>query len=198
MSGNFAKEQLKSIVERVERLEEEKKAISDDIKEVYLEAKANGFDAKVIKEIIKLRKMDATERAEYEAMLDLYTEALGMGGTPLWDAAREPEPTTISERAAAAAKPRKGSVAQALSAMGTPVPLTEDEKAKGVAAAWVGKDGTRVSIAAGGAARQPVPDHDPATGELLDPIGTAGNVMRDVHDNPAAAAEGFAKDQWAT
>lgn len=70
--------QLKSIVERIERLEEEKKAISGDIKEVYAEAKANGFDTKVLKSIITLRRMEAAERQELESLIDVYMAALGM------------------------------------------------------------------------------------------------------------------------
>ena len=76
-----AKEQLRSIVERVERLEEEKKAIADDIKDVYAEAKANGFDAKVLRKVVSLRKQDADERAEHEMVLDTYLHALGMIGS---------------------------------------------------------------------------------------------------------------------
>ena len=74
----FAKDQLKAIIERIERLEEEKKAISDDIRDVYAEAKGNGFDTKALRTIIRLRKQDANERAEAEAVLDLYMAALGM------------------------------------------------------------------------------------------------------------------------
>ena len=77
-SGGIARDQLKSIVERIERLEEEKKALSDDIKEVYAEAKGNGFDTKVLRTVIRLRKQDAAERQEQEAVLDLYLHALGM------------------------------------------------------------------------------------------------------------------------
>lgn len=73
-----AREQLKSIVERVERLEEEKKAISDDIRDVFGEAKANGFDVKVLRQVVLLRKQDLTERREQEAVRDLYLQALGM------------------------------------------------------------------------------------------------------------------------
>lgn len=75
---SFARDQLKSIVERVERLEEEKKTIADDIRDVYAEAKANGFDTKVLRKVIALRKKDKTEREEEEAVLDLYLQALGM------------------------------------------------------------------------------------------------------------------------
>jgi uncharacterized protein (UPF0335 family) len=75
---NFAKDQLKSIVERVERLEEEKTALSGDIREVYAEAKGNGFDAKIVRQVVRLRKMDSTEREERDALLDLYMSALGM------------------------------------------------------------------------------------------------------------------------
>jgi len=79
MADNMvAKEQLRSIVERIERLEEEKKAIADDIRDVYAEAKGNGFDTKVLRQVIGLRKKDSTERQEQEAVRDLYMSALGM------------------------------------------------------------------------------------------------------------------------
>ena len=73
-----AQDQLRSFVERIERLEEEKKTIGDDIKDVYAEAKGNGFDTKVLRKVISLRKQDADERQEQEAILDLYLQALGM------------------------------------------------------------------------------------------------------------------------
>ena len=75
---NQTGEILKSFIERIERLEEEKASISADIREVFAEAKANGFDTKVLKEVIKLRKMDSDERAEKESLLDVYLHALGM------------------------------------------------------------------------------------------------------------------------
>jgi uncharacterized protein (UPF0335 family) len=75
---SFAQGQLKSIVERIERLEEEKKTIAADIKEVYAEAKGNGFDTKILRKVISLRKKEATEREEEQSMLDLYMAALGM------------------------------------------------------------------------------------------------------------------------
>ena len=80
MSGKttFAHGQLKSIVERIERLEEEKKVIAGDIKEVYAEAKANGFDTKILRKVISLRKKEPAERDEEESMLDVYMAALGM------------------------------------------------------------------------------------------------------------------------
>ena len=70
-------DQLKSIVERIERLEEEKKTIADDIKEVYAEAKGNGYDVKVLRKVIAIRKRDRNERLEEEAILDLYLQAVG-------------------------------------------------------------------------------------------------------------------------
>ncbi len=80
MSGpaGFAAEQLKSFVERIERLEEEKQTIQDDIKDVYAEAKGNGFDVKILRQVIRIRKQDKSEREEQEAVLDLYLQALGM------------------------------------------------------------------------------------------------------------------------
>ncbi|AMM84131.1 DUF2312 domain-containing protein [Martelella sp. AD-3] len=75
-----ARDQLRSFIERIERLEEEKKTISDDIKDVYAEAKGTGFDTKVLRKIIALRKLDEQERMEEEAVLDTYMIALGMIG----------------------------------------------------------------------------------------------------------------------
>ena len=74
----FAKDQLKAFVERIERLEEEKKTISDDIRDVYAESKGNGFDVKALRAVIRLRKQDAQERQEHELILDTYLNALGM------------------------------------------------------------------------------------------------------------------------
>lgn len=70
--------QLKSVVERIERLEEEKREIAEQVKEVYAEAKANGFDVKTLRKVVALRKKDMKDRQEEEAMLDLYLHALGM------------------------------------------------------------------------------------------------------------------------
>ena len=77
-AARFAKDQLKAFVERVERLEEEKKTIADDIRDVYAEAKGNGFDVKALRTIIRMRKQDADERAEQETILETYMHALGM------------------------------------------------------------------------------------------------------------------------
>ena len=74
----FAKDQLKAFVERVERLEEEKKTIADDIRDVYAEAKGNGFDIKALRSVVRLRKIDINERREQEAVLETYLHALGM------------------------------------------------------------------------------------------------------------------------
>ena len=75
---SFAKDQLKAIIERIERLEEEKKTISDDIRDVYAESKGNGFDVKALRAIVRLRKQDPNERAEQETILETYMHALGM------------------------------------------------------------------------------------------------------------------------
>jgi uncharacterized protein (UPF0335 family) len=79
-AGGIAGDHLKSFIERIERLEEEKKALADDIRDVYSEAKGTGFDVKVIRQIIKIRKMDKDELDEQEALLDTYLLALGMRG----------------------------------------------------------------------------------------------------------------------
>ena len=77
-SVRFAKDQLKAFVERIEKLEEEKKAIADDIRDVYAESKANGFDVKALRAIVKMRKEEPDKRAEHEAILETYMHALGM------------------------------------------------------------------------------------------------------------------------
>ena len=80
-----AQDQLRAFIERIERMEEEKAAIAADIKEIYAEAKGNGFDTKVIRQIVRIRKQDANERMEYEAILELYLSALGMTAAPAND-----------------------------------------------------------------------------------------------------------------
>src|SRR5262245_37014723 len=75
---SFAKDQLKAIIERIERLEEEKKTISDDIRDVYAEAKGNGYEVKALRMIVRMRKQDADERREHETILETYMHALGM------------------------------------------------------------------------------------------------------------------------
>ena len=76
--GGIGAEQLRSFVERIERLEEEKAALAADIREVYAEAKGNGFDTKILRQVVRLRKMDNAEREEQEELLDLYKRALGL------------------------------------------------------------------------------------------------------------------------
>lgn len=72
-------DRLRLLIERIERLEEEKKGIGDDIKDVYLEGKAVGYDTKIMRQIVRLRKMQPDDRKEMEAILDLYKAALGLG-----------------------------------------------------------------------------------------------------------------------
>ena len=76
--GGIAAERLRQLIERIERLEDEKAALAADIREIYAEAKAVGFDAKVMRQIIKLRKMDTADQQELEALIDTYKHALGM------------------------------------------------------------------------------------------------------------------------
>jgi uncharacterized protein (UPF0335 family) len=77
-AGGVAVERLRSIVERIERLEEERKALASDIKDIYQEAKSAGFDPKVLRQLIRIRKQEAAEVEEQETMLDIYRRALGM------------------------------------------------------------------------------------------------------------------------
>jgi uncharacterized protein (UPF0335 family) len=77
-SGGVAVDRLRSLVERIERLEEERKALGSDIKDIYAEAKSAGFDIKVLRQLIRIRKQEAAEVEEQETMLDIYRRALGM------------------------------------------------------------------------------------------------------------------------
>ena len=88
MSGSISADQLRALIERIERLSEEKDGIAEDIKEVYAEARSSGFDTKIIRKIVALRKRDEQERREEQAILDTYMEALGMlADTPLGQSA---------------------------------------------------------------------------------------------------------------
>jgi uncharacterized protein (UPF0335 family) len=75
--NSAAQSQLKSVIERIERLEEDKAAVSSDLKEVYAEAKGNGFDTKILRKVVRLRKQDKAKRLEEEALVDLYLSAIG-------------------------------------------------------------------------------------------------------------------------
>jgi uncharacterized protein (UPF0335 family) len=81
-SDSVAQDQIRAFIERIERMEEEKQAIADDLKEIYAEAKGNGFDTKVLRQVVRIRKQDRAERMEQEALLDLYLAALGMNSGP--------------------------------------------------------------------------------------------------------------------
>jgi uncharacterized protein (UPF0335 family) len=77
-TNGIAKDQLASIIERIERLEEDRKTISDDVRDVYAEAKGNGYDVKALRTIVRIRKQDPSDRAEAETILETYMQALGM------------------------------------------------------------------------------------------------------------------------
>lgn len=77
-NSTFAKDQLRSIIERIERLEEQKGDIASDVKDVYAESKGQGFDVKALRTIVRMRRQDANERAEQDAILDTYMQAMGM------------------------------------------------------------------------------------------------------------------------
>ena len=86
-SSGVAGDRLRSFVERIERLEEEIKALSDDKKDIYVEAKGEGFDVKILREVVRLRKQDEKERDEHDSLLDIYMHALERAGPSLADAA---------------------------------------------------------------------------------------------------------------
>lgn len=85
VEDSVAQDQLRAYIDRVERMEEEKAAIAEDIKEIYAEARGNGFDVMILKKIVSIRKMDPNKRAEQTALLELYMSALGMIEVPIVD-----------------------------------------------------------------------------------------------------------------
>jgi uncharacterized protein (UPF0335 family) len=100
--AGFATEHLRSFIERVERLEEEKAALSQDLREVYAEAKGSGFDTKIMRQVVRLRKLNRAQFQEQEAILDLYMSALGMrAGEIIERARRDGQPDLIAEGASA-------------------------------------------------------------------------------------------------
>ena len=90
--GGVSSAQLKSFIERIERLEVEKAEVAEQIRDVFGEAKGMGFDIKIIRQVLKVRKMETQERIEQEELLDLYLSALGMGSSPL----KDEEPTSVA------------------------------------------------------------------------------------------------------
>lgn len=84
-NGGIAGDILRSFIERIERLEEEKKGIADDIRDVYAEAKSSGFDPKIMRQVVRLRKLDRHEREEQESLLDVYLHAIEGGPAPAED-----------------------------------------------------------------------------------------------------------------
>ncbi|MFN3460734.1 MAG: DUF2312 domain-containing protein [Oceanibaculum sp.] len=89
--GGIAGERLRSFIERIERLEEEKAALAADIREIFAEAKGTGFDTKIMRQVLKLRKLDREDRQEQETLLDLYLQALGMAPGSAADAGGMPD-----------------------------------------------------------------------------------------------------------
>lgn len=141
-NGAVASDELRLLIERVERLNEEKKNIADDIRDVFLEAKSRGFDPKTMRAIIKLRAMDPHERREAEALLDTYKAALGMlDGTPLGRWALERlEKEDEKDKPAADGEGTDDADGEASEAPpAEPEPDVEDAKALGAAAAREGK-----------------------------------------------------------
>ncbi|MBW6400002.1 DUF2312 domain-containing protein [Roseomonas sp. HJA6] len=152
--GGIAAARLQSLIQRIERLEEEKRALQEDIKEIYAEAKSAGFDPKVMRAMIKERRMAEADRQEWQALCDVYRAALGMlDGTPLGEAARKrfmPDPPRPpgdeqAETAASDAPPE------------APAAPTAEEllsaRAQGAAAAAAGRKVTENPFAAGDARR---------------------------------------------
>lgn len=179
-----ARDHLRSFIERIERLEAEKQTIADDIKDVYGEAKATGFDTKILRKVISIRKQDADERAEQEAILDTYLQALGMIQTDLFD---EPEPETSPKLVAtvATAMQTQSGRAALLTAVDIMIEREERQESDGGAIAAV-KGNARLANADG---VEPSPSEhiDPVTGEITEiasPAVTSDDTLSTENGSP--------------
>ncbi len=161
-----ARDQLRAFIERIERLEEEKKTLADDIKDVYGEAKASGFDAKILRKVISIRKQDADERAEQEAILDTYLQALGMIQMDMFDEPEpEPEPETSPKLVATVATAMQTQAGRAALLTAVDIMIEREERI------------------------------DPTTGEILDdaPRADGGLDIVTKHTEIASASQGEAE-----
>jgi uncharacterized protein (UPF0335 family) len=162
--STVAADELRAIIERIERLEEEKKEIGGDIKEVYSEAKGRGYDAKVIRRIVALRKQDVNERQEFEAILDLYCSALGMwvqDRLPLDDESlrvKRPMRPTREDRAAARLSESMGDTKEFSAEMMADGLISPEAHAENVALA----DAVDRKLGKGTRGRKPMKDADEA------------------------------------
>jgi uncharacterized protein (UPF0335 family) len=188
---NFAKSQLRALVERIERLEAEKKALADDIREVYGEAKANGFDTKALRAVVRLRAQDAAERQEFEAIVSLYRDALGLGDFVSSDLGQAAAREGMKD-------PKVRKVARDITkAFGKPVELTEKEKSAGLSAAFVDKKGTRVAMGFGKAPGQ-IADRAEASASERDRVRKSQDeAAKDVMAPPRAPDPSVANPPFA-
>ncbi len=160
-----ARDQLRSFIERIERLEAEKKTIADDIKDVYGEAKAIGFDAKILRKVISIRKQDADERAEQEAILDTYLQALGMIQTDLFD---EPEPETSPKLVASVATAMQTQSGRAALLTAVDIMIEREERQEPDGGAIAAVKGKARLANADGVEPSPSEHIDPITGEITE------------------------------
>lgn len=181
-SDSVAQDQLRAFIERIERMEEEKKAISDDIKEIYAEAKGNGFDTKVLRKIVAIRKMDHAERMEQEALIELYMDALGMQPALPFDDDDEPPRGRPVYRADAVGLRPIASVMGPIVA-NTKVNTNPGNDA-GSAAAPTGNATAAAPIA------QPTPSGEPQAEEATPPASSVPNSVRLIIADQASADEG--------
>ncbi|OMQ42136.1 hypothetical protein BKP54_25185 [Ensifer sp. 1H6] len=176
-----ARDQLRSFIERIERLEAEKQTIADDIKDVYGEAKSTGFDAKILRKVISIRKQDADERAEQEAILDTYLVALGMQ-PDLFAEPDEPEQeggAHLVEKVAAGMRTTAGRAAL-LTAVDIMIEREERQESDGGAIAAV-KGNARLANA-DGVEPSPSEQFDPETGEITEIATNEGGANQDSVD----------------
>ncbi|RVL27659.1 DUF2312 domain-containing protein [Sinorhizobium meliloti] len=191
----IARDQLRSFIERIERLEEEKKSIADDIKDVYGEAKSMGFDAKILRKVISIRKQDAGERAEQEAILDTYLHALGMIQLDIFE---EPEMETSPKLVATVATAMQTQAGRAALLTAVDIMIEREERVDAETGEIL-DDQTEIATASQGEIESPSAEAE-ASGAKAggEDVESSAERARNAATNVANAAESVTAGETAT
>ncbi|AIL99963.1 DUF2312 domain-containing protein [Sinorhizobium meliloti] len=191
----IARDQLRSFIERIERLEEEKKSIADDIKDVYGEAKSMGFDAKILRKVISIRKQDADERAEQEAILDTYLHALGMIQLDIFE---EPEMETSPKLVATVATAMQTQAGRAALLTAVDIMIEREERVDAETGEIL-DDQTEIATASQGEIESPSAEAE-ASGAKAggEDVESSAERARNAATNVANAAESVTAGETAT
>ncbi len=191
----IARDQLRAFIQRIERLEEEKKTIADDIKDVYGEAKSMGFDAKILRKVISIRKQDADERAEQEAILDTYLHALGMIQLDIFE---EPETETSPQLVATVATAMQTQAGRAALLTAVDIMIEREERFDAETGEIL-DDQTEIATASQGEIESPSAEAE-ASGAKAggEDVESSAERARNAATNVANAAESVTAGETAT